>query len=132
MNIGDAAMRANLPVKTVRYYDEIGLVVPNGRSENGYRQYEQSEIERLVFVRRARSFGFSVEACRELLSLYQDETRSSRDVKQIVLDRIEQIDARLEELRHLRQDLSSLADACKGDDDPDCPIIEGLSVTHGS
>ena len=127
MKIGEAAALSGLPVKTVRYYADIGLVVPGGRAQNGYRDYGETEIGKLVFVRRARAFGFSVEDCRELLSLYEDHSRSSRDVKQIALARIGDIEARMAELRALHDELQRLADTCHGDDRPDCPILDGLA-----
>ena len=128
MTIGEVAQVADLPTKTVRYYADIGLVVPCGRSEAGYRLYGDDELARLVFVRRARSFGFSVDACRELLGLYGDQDRTSRDVKELALARLREIDARMAELKSLRADLSRLADACHGDGRPDCPILETLAT----
>lgn len=125
--IGDAAKATSLPTKTVRYYADIGLVVPSGRSTNGYRLYSGKEINKLIFTRRARSFGFSVQECRELLGLYEDQERSSRDVKAIALHRIAQIEEKLLELRSLHQELTHLADSCNGDNRPDCPIITGMS-----
>jgi len=127
MNIGTVSRAAEMPVKTVRYYADIGLVKPNGRTENGYRVYDEAELKKLIFVRRARGFGFSVEACRELLSLYEDRERSSRDVKRMALQRIEEIEAKMKELQSLHDELSHLAKSCRGDDRPDCPIIAGLS-----
>lgn len=127
MKIGEAAAKSGLPVKTVRYYADIALVAPEGRAGNGYRDYGAAEIGKLVFVRRARAFGFSVDDCRELLSLYEDHSRSSRDVKQIALARISDIEARMAELKALHDELHRLADNCHGDDRPDCPILDGLS-----
>lgn len=127
MNIGTVSRAVEMPVKTVRYYADIGLVKPNGRTENGYRVYDEAELKKLIFVRRARGFGFSVEACRELLSLYEDRERSSRDVKRMALQRIEEIEAKMKELQSLHDELSHLAKSCRGDDRPDCPIIAGLS-----
>ncbi len=127
MNIGTAAREAGLPTKTVRYYADIGLVRPQGRGDNGYRDYGVGEVQRLKFVRRARAFGFSVEECRELLGLYADRNRASADVKQIAQQRIERIDAQMAELAALRDDLARLAEACRGDGRPDCPILSGLA-----
>lgn len=127
MNIGTAARESGLPTKTVRYYADIGLVRPQARGGNGYRDYGPGEVQRLKFVRRARAFGFSVEECRELLGLYADRDRASADVKQIALARIERIDAQLAELAALRDDLARLAEACKGDGRPDCAILNGLA-----
>nr|WP_246157243.1 Cu(I)-responsive transcriptional regulator [Sneathiella litorea] len=125
--IGDTAKATDLPTKTVRYYADIGLVMPSGRSDSGYRLYSGREINKLIFIRRARSFGFSVQECRELLSLYEDQERSSRDVKAIALRRIAEIEKKLLELQSLHKELSYLAETCNGDNRPDCPIISGMS-----
>jgi MerR family transcriptional regulator, copper efflux regulator len=127
MNIGAAARESGLPTKTVRFYAEIGLVRPQGRGENGYRTYGPGEVRRLQFVRRARAFSFSVEECRDLLGLYADRNRASADVKNLALQRIERIEAQMAELKALRDDLARLAEACRGDGLPDCPILNGLA-----
>ena len=126
MNISVAARAAALPSKTVRYYADIGLVSAPARSEAGYRIYDDSSVRRLVFVRRAREFGFSIEECRELLGLYEDRSRSSADVKRIAERRLREIEKKQLELRSLRDELERLVDACRGDHRPDCPIIDGL------
>ena len=126
MNISTASKAADLPVKTVRYYADIGLVSAPFRSEAGYRTYDDGSVRKLVFVRRAREFGFSVDECRELLSLYEDQYRSSADVKRIATKRLEEIAKKQQELQSLHDELAHLVDACKGDHRPDCPIIDGL------
>lgn len=123
MKIGAVAKAADLPVKTVRYYADIGLVRPAARSASGYRQYDETELSKLVFARRARAFGFSIDEVRELLSLYEDRNRSSADVKQIATHRLVEIEQRMQELQALRDELAHLVTACRGDDRPDCPII---------
>ncbi|ANK81709.1 MAG: Cu(I)-responsive transcriptional regulator [Rhizobiales bacterium NRL2] len=128
MNIGDAARAAGLPTKTVRYYADIGLVGPSARRDNGYRDYGAPEVSKLRFVQRARSFGFSIEECRELLALYEDRSRASADVKAIALERIAEIEAKMAELQKLHDELKHLADCCSGDHRPDCPILDGLSA----
>jgi Cu(I)-responsive transcriptional regulator len=127
MNIGDAARATRLTPKTVRYYADIGLVKPMGRTESGYRVYTETELNKLNFVRTAREFGFSVPECRELLGLYENRDRSSREVKKLALRRLREIDAKLEELAALRSELARLADSCRGDDRPDCPILNGIA-----
>jgi len=131
MNIGEAAKRARLPVKTVRYYAEIGLVSPNGRSAGGYREYDDVAIRKLQFIARSRSFGFGIPACRELLSLFEDRTRESADVKRIATERIAELDEKLSELKLLRDELAHLAKSCAGNSRPDCPIIDGLAGQQG-
>lgn len=126
MNISKAADAAGLPVKTVRYYADIGLVDAAGRSDAGYRTYDEDSVRKLVFVRRSRAFGFSVEECRELLSLYNDKDRSSAEVKRIASKRLEEIEEKQRELQSLHKELTHLVTACRGDDRPDCPIIDYL------
>ena len=127
MNISNASRASGLPVKTVRYYADVGLVEPAGRTAAGYREYTESEVRKLNFVRRARAFGFSVEECRELLNLYQDRNRSSADVKHMAQQRLEEIEAKQRELQALHDELSHLVSNCRGDDRPDCPIIDFLA-----
>ena len=126
MNIGQAAEQSGLPVKTIRYYEEIGLINA-GRSENGYRQFGDVEIHKLRFVQRARGLGFSVEDCRALLSLYEDKHRASAEVKAIAANHLDDIDTKIAELQNLRSVLAHLIDHCAGDARPDCPIIDDLA-----
>ncbi len=128
MNIGEAARRSGLPVKTVRYYADIALVAPPRRSDSGYRHYDAEDVARLVFVRRARAFGFSIDDCRELLSLYDDEQRSAAEVKEIALRHLADLDVKLAELHALRDGLARLVAACAGDQRRECPILEGLAT----
>ena len=97
MKIGTASRKSGLPAKTIRYYEEIGLVRAK-RSENGYRTFTDVDLEHLKFVQRARSLGFTIEECRELLSLYQDTNRASSDVKNLTEAKILEIDRKIEEL----------------------------------
>jgi MerR family copper efflux transcriptional regulator len=126
MNIGDASERSGLPAKTIRYYEDIDLLKP-ARSGNGYRDYSSEDIHRLRFLQRARSLGFSVEECRQLLSLYGDKTRESADVKAIAEAKLTEIDRKIAELMGLQKTLQHLVHHCHGDERPDCPILEELS-----
>lgn len=126
MNIGIAAAKANLPPKTIRYYEDIELVKP-ARSGNGYRTYSDGDVHRLRFVQRARSLGFTIGECRLLLSLYDNKNRASADVKALALEKIDEIDRKVDELNSLKLTLSQLAEHCHGDARPDCPIIDGLA-----
>ena len=128
MNIGEAGELSGLPAKTIRYYEEIGLVRPSARAENRYRHYVARDVEKLRFVKRAREFGFSVEQCRELLSLYEDQSRASAEVKAIAQQRIAEIERKIEELESLKRALSHLAAVCEGNERPDCPILDGLAA----
>lgn len=126
MNIGEVAARAGLPAKTIRYYEDIGLIQPL-RDTNGYRAFRENDLHKLVFLGRARSLGFSISECRALLALYEDRGRASADVKAIARDHLVQIEAKITELQAMRATLTDLVEACAGDQRPDCPILKGLA-----
>lgn len=127
MNIGDVSNKSGLPAKTIRYYEDIGLVKPL-RSENGYRMFRESDAHKLGFLGRARALGFTIEDCRNLLSLYEDEERASAEVKHMAEQQLEQIDDKIAKLEEMRSTLAYLVDACAGDHRPDCPILEDLAT----
>lgn len=126
MNIGDAAKVSGLPPKTIRYYEEIGLVRPQ-RGENGYRSFDETDLHKLRFLSRSRALGFSIEDCRALLALYADDQRASAEVRRIARRHLEEIDAKISDLKALRSTLDHLVENCAGDDRPDCPILADLS-----
>ena len=127
MNIGKASKLSDLTVKATRYYANIDLVKPKQDSQTGYRDYTEEDVLKLKFIGKARSFNFSIEECRDLLSLYENENRPSKEVKKITLEKISEIDKKLNDLKALRKELSHLANNCHGDDRPNCPILEALS-----
>ena len=131
MNIGEAAALSGLPAKTIRYYEEAGLVTPAARGANGYRRYSEKDIHRLRFLQRARSLGFSIQECRELLSLYEDQHRASADVKAIARQHLQDIERKIAELESLRDLLGDLVAKCHGDARPNCPILQDLAGSDG-
>ncbi|WP_413716956.1 Cu(I)-responsive transcriptional regulator [Silicimonas sp. MF1-12-2] len=126
MNIGDVASASGLPAKTIRYYEDIGLVRP-ARSENGYRHFRETDFHKLAFLGRARSLGFTIEECRTLMSLYEDRDRASADVKKIAEEHLERVEQKIGELQSLRSTLKHLVTSCHGDARPDCPILDDLA-----
>lgn len=100
MNIGAASKQSGLPAKTIRYYEDIGLLCAERRG-NGYRVYDNDDVHKLRFLQRARGLGFTVEDCRQLLSLYENRNRASSDVKALAQDRLDDIDRKLAELQSL-------------------------------
>lgn len=126
MNIKEVSKRAGLPPKTIRYYEDIGLIRPQ-RSANGYRAFQQRDLHKLAFLARARALGFSIEDCRALLALYDDTTRESSHVKKIAQEHLSQIQNKILQLQSMQKTLSHLIEACHGDTRPDCPILEDLS-----
>lgn len=128
MNIGEAVKRSGLPAKTIRFYEDIGLVEPSARRANGYRDFDERDLHELRFLARARSLGFSVEQCRALLDLYRDRSRASADVKAIAEARVADIERKIAELIAMRATLEHLIERCHGNDRPECPIIEDLAA----
>lgn len=127
MNIGQAADASGVPAKTIRYYEEIGLIEAPARTASGYRDYDDAGVHTLRFVARARGLGFSIEECRNLLALWRDRSRASADVKRIALDHVADIERKIAELEEMRATLQDLTRKCQGDDRPDCPILQGLA-----
>lgn len=125
MNISDVSERTGLPAKTIRYYEDIGLVTPM-RAGNGYRQFRESDAHKLGFLARARALGFSIEECRDLLALWEDSSRDSKDVKAIAVGHLAEIERKIAGLEAMRETLSDLVRKCAGDNRPDCPILKGL------
>jgi Cu(I)-responsive transcriptional regulator len=116
---------AGLPAKTIRYYEDIGLVKP-GRDTNGYRAFVKTDIHKLTFLARARALGFSIEDCRDLLALWEDKSRASSDVRQIAQEHLTQIETKIADLQDMRDTLQVLVRDCAGNDRPDCPILNSL------
>ena len=127
MNIGKAAKLSGLTVKTLRYYANINLVKPYQDIDTAYRDYSDEDIAKLQFIGKARQFNFNIEDCRVLMSLYEDKNRSSKEVKELTLEKISEIDKKLSELKNLRDQLSYLVKNCHGDNKPDCPILDALA-----
>lgn len=128
MNIGDTAEATGLPAKTIRYYEEIDLVRPQ-RTENGYRDFSDTDLHKLHFLARSRALGFSIEDCRALLALYADKHRASAEVRRIARRHLAEIETKIADLNAMRDTLTHLVDTCAGDDRPDCPILADLSGT---
>lgn len=126
MNISQAAAATRLPAKTIRYYEDIGLIYPE-RRDNGYRDFAESQVHSLRFLARARDMGFSIEDCRSLLALWEDRDRASADVRRIAKDHLNAIEAKIADLCAMRDTLTDLVQDCVGDNRPDCPILKGLA-----
>lgn len=131
MNISQAAERSGVPAKTIRYYEDIGLIPPAERTASGYRQYAGKDVETLRFINRARSLGFSVADVQALLGLWRDRQRASRDVRAMAERHLEVIEQKIAELQTMRDTLTDLVGRCHGDDRPDCPILGQLADDPG-
>lgn len=127
MNIGEAAAATGVTAKMIRHYEDIGLLPPASRTQGGYRQYGERALNMLRFIRQSRDLGFSLGQVRELLALWQDRGRCSRQVKALAEAHIAELDAKLAELQTMRATLARLVQGCQGDDRPDCPIMDTLA-----
>lgn len=126
MYIGQAAERSGLPTKTIRYYEDIGLLKP-ARRDNGFRDYAVLDVHELRFIARARGLGFSIEECRHLLELYRDKDRASAEVRETAANHIRSIRSKIAELRSMEATLTRLTEQCAGNDRPECPILDDLT-----
>lgn len=127
MNISEAARRSGLSAKTIRYYEDIELIAPASRGDNGYRQYDGGAVEELHFLARARDVGFDLQECRQLLDLQRDRNRHSRHARELVLEKHQQLQTRVEQLQSMQLVLQDLANRCQGDEGPECAILEDLA-----
>jgi MerR family copper efflux transcriptional regulator len=127
LNIGETAKASGVSAKMIRHYEKVGLFPEALRTEAGYRQYTQQEVSTLRFIRQSRDLGFSIDQIRELLGLWQDKRRPSRQVKALAQAHLQELDAKLQELTAMKATLAHLVNHCHGDDRPDCPIVETLA-----
>lgn len=127
MNIGQAAQASGVSAKMIRHYESVGLFPEAARTESGYRQYGDKEVHTLRFIRHSRDLGFSIEQIRELLGLWQNRRRPSRQVKALAQAHLQELEQKVQELLAMKATLEHLVHCCHGDDRPDCPIIETLA-----
>ena len=128
VNIGAAAAVSGVTAKMIRHYEAIGLLRPAERRSNAYRDYGERDIHELRFIRRARRLGFSIAEITELLALWRDRGRPSREVKRIAEAHIGDLQSRAAEMQAMANTLRKLVAACHGDDRPDCPILDDLAL----
>lgn len=127
MNIGEAAAASGVSAKMIRHYERIGLLPQAQRSAAGYRRYDERDVHTLRFVRHARDLGFPLERIRDLIGLWHDRERPSRQVKALAREHLAAIDAKLAELQAVKATLERLVQCCHGDERPDCPILDRLA-----
>lgn len=128
MNIGAASDASGVSQRMIRHYEKIGLVPPPARRESGYRDYADADVHRLRFIANARDLGFPIEEIRTLLSLWTDRDRSSSEVKALAQARAAELGRKVRSLEEMQRTLQRLAEACRGDNRPDCPILDGLET----
>ena len=130
MNIGQASNATGVSTKMIRYYESVGLIRPADRTESNYRDFSDRDVNDLRFIRRARNLGVSVVEIGQLLALWRDRTRPSREVKAVAEKHVAVLDAKIAEMKSMADTLRHLAECCAGDDRPDCPILADLADRH--
>ena len=126
--IGTAARRAGISARMVRHYESLGLINGVARTDSGYRQYTESDVHTLHFIRRSRDLGFSMEEIAELLGLWRDRSRASSQVKRIAQTHIDDLSERIAQMQAMQRTLQTLVSCCQGNDRPDCPILDDLAA----
>jgi MerR family copper efflux transcriptional regulator len=132
MNIGQAAESSAVSAKMIRYYESIGLIAAANRTDSGYRQYADKDVQTLVFIRHSRDLGFSIDRIRTLLALWNDTGRKSADVRKLARQYIAELDDDISKLQRIRDQLKHLADSCQGNNRPSCPIIDELAAAKSA
>ena len=127
VNIGDASKLTGVSAKMIRHYEDIGLIPAASRTFAGYRLYDEPDLHRLRFIRRARSLGFSIKQIETLLGLWGDPKRASRDVKRLALMHAEELERKISEMQAMQRTLRNLANRCHGDGRPECPVLDDLA-----
>jgi MerR family copper efflux transcriptional regulator len=130
MTIGEAANQSGVPPKTIRFYEETGIIARAVRSENRYRTYSDADIQTLRFIHRARSLGFTLREVTDLLALYRNRRRESREVKKLALNHVAALDRKIAEMTAIRNLIAELAERCGGDQRPECPILAELETAE--
>ena len=126
MNIGEVSRASGLPIKTIRYYEDVGLITPH-RQENGYRVFSDHALYRLKLLRRSRNLGFSVKECLKLLKLYDDPEYTSTQVKDITQNRLSSVEQQIEQLKTIKLELKHLVKSCRDSNSRECVILDGLA-----
>lgn len=126
-NIGEASAATGVSAKMIREYERRGMIPTAQRTFAGYRLYNDADLHRLRFIKRARTLGFPMQQIEVLLNLWNDRGRSSADVKALALRHAEDLRVRVAEMQAMQQTLEELARKCHGDGRPECPILEGLA-----
>jgi len=131
MRIGTLAERSGVSAKTIRYYEQTGLISKPERQFNGYRSYSDRDVAILRFIHSARQLGFSVADVSNLIDLWSNRNRASGDVRALAKRHVADVAQRIADLENIRTTLQHLIDCCHGDERPDCPILDELARGDG-
>ena len=126
VTIGGLSEKTGCHIETIRYYEKIRLLPKALRSAGGHRLYGADQIKRLVFIRRSRELGFSLEDIRGLLALVDGHRYTCQQVKAVTVRHVESVREKVRDLRRLEKTLAQIVARCQGKEVPHCPIIDAL------
>ena len=127
LSISQAAKETGLSVKSIRHYEAIGLINSPPREENDYRFYPPEIMKQLHFIQKTKAAGFNLKQCKALLLLCEDKNRSSADVKEIALEKIIEIEQRIQQQQAIVAQLKKITQQCPGDEYSTCSIIDAFA-----
>jgi MerR family mercuric resistance operon transcriptional regulator len=126
MTIGALSRRTGCNIETIRYYERIGMMAKPPRTRGGHRSYAPEHLKKLSFIRRSRELGFSLEQIRALLRLVDGGRYTCSQVKVITVEHLDDVRARMKDLKRLEKVLRTMASQCDRGKVPDCPVIDAL------
>ncbi|BAY35470.1 transcriptional regulator (plasmid) [Nostoc carneum NIES-2107] len=125
--IGSVAKESGVPIKTIRYYEELGLLKSSGRTEGGFRLFNSDVLARLHFIKRAQSLGLSLAEIKEFLNVHDEGELPCEHIKTKLEDKVQAIDEQIQQLLMLRQDLEGMLSGWEMESETYhstiCPII---------
>jgi MerR family transcriptional regulator, mercuric resistance operon regulatory protein len=127
IGIGDASRRTGCNIETIRYYERIGLVPKATRTASRYRVYAPADVQRLVFIRRARELGFALDEIRDLLRLAADVPDRCAEVREVAAGHLGDVRAKIADLRKMERLLAAAVRQCERGERAGCPVIDALS-----
>lgn len=130
MNIGELSKISGVSDKMIRHYESIGLLPKAKRSESGYRQYSEKDAHNLIFIKRSRQLGFSTAEIKTLIGLWKNKSRTSKEVKKLATTHLEELEKKISDLQEMADSIRHLVHCCSGDDRPECPILENLTILN--
>lgn len=126
MRRGELAKRSSVNLETIRYYENIGLLVEPKRSQAGHRLYAESDLKRLTFVKRCRELGYTLEEIRNLLDLVDNQSYTCDQIHELTLEHLTEVNGKIRDLKKIAKSLKDMANQCEGSTTPACHVIDVL------
>ena len=131
LRIGEVAERGGVNLQTIRYYEQVGMMPAPPRSAAGYRQYQPEHLQQLIFLRRCRDLGFSIQEISSLLELAEQSAEPCTKVAHVATQHLEAVQAKMSDLKRLERALESMVKSCSGGPVAECKILRALGREPG-